>query len=130
MATIGKVSAVFTASTSGLVSGTQAAGSAFKSLQGDLAGLRGGISALVTINAAQFFGQLASGAARAVGSMISMGQAQAEVIDPSFLVEWWAAADSHDLETDTGRRAALEQANPIALSATFTIADAIDWIIA
>ena len=81
MATIGKVSAVFTASTSGLVSGTQAAGSAFKSLQSDLAGLRGGISALVTINAAQFFGQLASGAARAVGSMISMGQAQAEVID-------------------------------------------------
>ena len=81
MATIGKVSAVFTASTSGLVSGTQAAGSAFQSLQGDLAGLRGGMSALVTINAAQFFGQLASGAARAVGSMISMGQAQAEVID-------------------------------------------------
>jgi phage terminase large subunit-like protein len=37
-----------------------------------------------------------------------------EVIDPSFLVEWWAAADSHDLETDTGRRAALEQANPSA----------------
>jgi hypothetical protein len=81
MATIGKVSAVFTASTSGLVSGTQAAGSAFKSLQSDLAGLRGGMSALVTINAAQFFGQLASGAARAVSSMISMGQAQAEVID-------------------------------------------------
>ena len=37
-----------------------------------------------------------------------------EVSDPSFLVEWWAAADSHDLETDTGRRAALEQANPSA----------------
>jgi hypothetical protein len=81
MATIGKVSAVFTASTSGLVSGTQAAGSAFKSLQSDLAGLRGGISTLVTINAAQFFGQLASSATRAVSSMISMGQAQAEVID-------------------------------------------------
>jgi len=81
MATIGKVSAVFTASTSGLVSGTRAAGSAFRSLQSDLAGLRGGISTLVTINAAQFFGQLASAATRAVSSMISMGQAQAEVID-------------------------------------------------
>jgi hypothetical protein len=69
------------ASTSGLVSGTRTAGSAFKSLQSDLAGLRGGMSALVAINSAQFFGQLASGAARAVSSMISMGQAQAEVID-------------------------------------------------
>lgn len=81
MATIGKVSAVFTASTAGLTSGTRAAGSAFKSLQGDLAGLRGGMAALVTINAAQFFGQVASSASAAIGSLVRMGQAQAEVID-------------------------------------------------
>jgi hypothetical protein len=81
MATIGKVSAVFTASTSGLVSGTNAAGSAFKSLQGDLAGLRGGMSALVAINAAQFFGSLVNSASQAVNSFVNMGQAQAEVID-------------------------------------------------
>jgi hypothetical protein len=81
MATIGKVSAVFTASTAGLTSGVNNASSAFKSLQGDISGLRGGMSALVAINAAQFFGSLVNSAASAVGSMVRMGQAQAEVID-------------------------------------------------
>lgn len=81
MATIGKVSAVFTASTAGLTSGVKSAGSAFKSLQSDISGLRGGMNALVAINAAQFFGSLVSSASQAVGSMVRMGQAQAEVID-------------------------------------------------
>ena len=51
-----------------------------------------------------------------LGRMLTYAKkiASGEVSDPSFLVEWWAAADSHDLETDIGRRAALEQANPSA----------------
>lgn len=81
MATIGKVSAVFTASTSGLTAGTRQAGSAMKSLQTEIAGLRGSLSTLVAINGAQLFGQIASGASRAINSLVSMGQAQAEVID-------------------------------------------------
>lgn len=81
MAQIGKVSAVFSASTSGLTSGVKSASSAFASLRSDIAGLRGGMSALVTINAAQFFGQLANAATQSIRSLVSMGQAQAEVID-------------------------------------------------
>jgi len=81
MATIGKVSAVFTASTAGLTTGVNSASSALKSLQGDLSGLRGGMSALVAINAAQFFGQIVNSASQFVGSMVRMGQAQAEVVD-------------------------------------------------
>lgn len=81
MATIGKVSAVFTASTAGLTSGVKSASGAFKSLQSDISGLRGGMNALVAINAAQFFGSLVGSASQAVGSMVRMGQAQAEVID-------------------------------------------------
>ena len=37
-----------------------------------------------------------------------------EVNDPAFLVEWWAAKEGHDLETDQGWRDALEEANPSA----------------
>jgi hypothetical protein len=81
MATIGKVSAVFSASTSGLTAGTRQAGSAMKSLQSEVASLRGSMSALVAINGAQLFGSIVSGASQAINSMISMGQAQAEVID-------------------------------------------------
>ena len=80
MATIGKVSAVFSANTSGLVSGTNAAGSAFKKLAGDVAGLRSGMRSLVAIQGAQLFGQVASGAMSAARSFISMGVAQADVI--------------------------------------------------
>ena len=80
MATIGKVSAVFSANTSGLVAGTNAAGSAFKKLSGDVAGLRSGMRTLVAIQGAQLFGQLASGAMSAARSFVSMGIAQADVI--------------------------------------------------
>lgn len=81
MATIGKVSAVFSASTSGLVSGTNAAGSAFRKLAGDVSSLRGGMRSLVAIQGAQLFGSLASAATSAARSFIGMGLAQAEVID-------------------------------------------------
>jgi len=57
-----------------------ASGSA-KQLDSGLSGVSSRLNVLIGINAAQFFGQLASSATRAVSSMISMGQAQAEVID-------------------------------------------------
>ena len=81
MAAIGKVSAVFSASTSGLTSGVKSASSALKGLQSDVSSLRGGMTALVAINGAQLFGSLVSSATQGISSLISMGQAQAEVID-------------------------------------------------
>jgi hypothetical protein len=86
MATIGKVRAIFTASTSGLTAGTAAAGSAMKRLQGDVSGLRSGLSLLNAISGAQLFGQLASTAMSAARSLISMGAAQAQVIDQTNLL--------------------------------------------
>lgn len=81
MATIGKVSAVFTASSAGLKAGVNDASAAFKKLAGDVAGLRSGMRSLVAIQGAQLFGQVASAAGSAARSFISMGAAQAEVID-------------------------------------------------
>ena len=81
MATIGKVSAVFSASTAGLKAGVNDASVAFKKLSGDVAGLRSGMRSLVAIQGAQLFGQVASGAMSAARSFISMGASQAEVID-------------------------------------------------
>ena len=80
MATIGKVSAVFSASTSGLKSGVNEASSLFKKLGADVAGLRSGMRTLAAIQGAQLFGQVASAATSAARSFISMGVAQADVI--------------------------------------------------
>lgn len=50
MTQIGKVSAVFTASTSGLLRGVEAAGRAFKTLGGDSAALRSALSSLDSVS--------------------------------------------------------------------------------
>jgi hypothetical protein len=81
MATIGKVSAVFTASTSGLVAGTTRASSALGRLQASVDKLRGSTSALVAIQGAQMFAGMASTAGRYASQLVGMGQAQAETID-------------------------------------------------
>lgn len=81
MAAIGKVSAVFTASTSGLTSGINRASSSMKSLEASAKSLRSGMNTLVAIQGAQLFGSIASSASQAVGSLIRMGAAEAEVID-------------------------------------------------
>ena len=81
MASIGKVSAVFTASTSGLTAGVKAAGSSFRGLQSDTKGLESAMRTLVAINATQLFASVASSALSSVRSLVSFGQAQAEVID-------------------------------------------------
>jgi hypothetical protein len=81
MATIGKVSAVFTASTSGLRTGVNQASRSMQQMQQSVAGLRGQLSTLTAISGAQLFGQIASAASQAVRSMVSFGQSQAQVID-------------------------------------------------
>lgn len=81
MASIGKVSAVFTASTSGLTSGVKAASSSFRSLQSDTKGLESAMKTLVAINATQLFASVASSAISSVRSLVAFGQAQADVVD-------------------------------------------------
>lgn len=81
MASIGKVSAVFTASTSGLTSGVKAASSSFRSLQSDTASLSSSMRALVAINGAQLFGSIASSAISGARSLLSYADSQSQVID-------------------------------------------------
>lgn len=81
MATIGKVRAVFTASSSGLTSGVNSAVGAMSKMQASVDRLRGGMSMLTAINAAQLFGSVASSVTNGVSSLVRYGQAQAEVID-------------------------------------------------
>jgi hypothetical protein len=80
-ATIGKVSAVFTASTAGLKAGVQDASSSFKKLAGDVAGVRSGMRLLAAIQGAQLFGQVASAASSAARSFVNMAKGEAETID-------------------------------------------------
>jgi hypothetical protein len=80
-ATIGKVAAVFTASTSGLVAGCDRAAYALDGINHSLAALRSGMSALVTISGARFMADLAASATLAATRIYDMGKQQAEVID-------------------------------------------------
>lgn len=81
MAGIGKVSAIFTASSSGLSAGVSKASSSLKGLQKDVASLRGGMQLLNAISGAQLLGSVASTAMSYARSLINVGQAQAEAID-------------------------------------------------
>jgi hypothetical protein len=74
MAAIGKVSAVFTASTSGLTTGVNRASSSLKQLEASTRSLQSGMRALVAIQGAQLFGSIASGAASAAGAFLRLGQ--------------------------------------------------------
>ena len=80
-ATIGRVRAVFSASTSGLTGGVNQASASMRKMQSSVSSLKGGLSALTMISGAQLFGQIASSATSAVRSLLSMGSAQAEVVD-------------------------------------------------
>jgi hypothetical protein len=72
MAAIGKVSAVFTASTSGLTSGVNRASQSMNGLQASVGGLRGSMQALVAIQGAQLFGGIVSGARQAAAAISSV----------------------------------------------------------
>jgi len=81
MATIGKVSAVFTASTSGLRTGVNQASRSMQQMQSSVSALRGQLSTLTAIQGAQLFGQIANAASQAVRSLVAFGQSQAQAID-------------------------------------------------
>jgi hypothetical protein len=81
MATIGKVSAVFTASTSGLRTGVNQASRSMQQMQSSVASLRGQLSTLTAIQGAQLFGQIANAATQAVQSLVRFGQSAAQSID-------------------------------------------------
>ena len=80
-AVIGKVSAVFTASTSGLTSGCNRASAALNNVSRDVSAVRSSMARLTAIQGAQLFGQVASAASSAIRSFLSYSAAQGEVID-------------------------------------------------
>lgn len=81
MATIGKVSAIFTASTSGLKAGVKEASDSFKKLQKDTASTASSLRTLTAIQGAQLFGSIASAATNAARSLVAMAGAESETID-------------------------------------------------
>lgn len=81
MATIGKVAAVFSASTSGLKAGVSEASSQFRKLGTDVEKLRSNMGVLAAIQGAALFGQIASAASSAARSFVDMARGQAEAID-------------------------------------------------
>jgi hypothetical protein len=78
---IGKVAAVFTANTSGLVAGTREATAALSNMESNVKGISTGINSLVAIQGAQLFAGVAKSAADAAGSFIRMNAATAELVD-------------------------------------------------
>lgn len=78
--TIGKVRAVFTASSSGLTAGVNQASASMKRLERDVRGLRGGLSTLTAISGTQLFGSIASGAMSAARSLVGMASASMDAI--------------------------------------------------
>jgi hypothetical protein len=74
MAKIGKVSAVFSASTSGLTSGVNQARRSLSGLESGVTSLNGSMRALVAIQAGQLFGSIVSGAAAAGRAVMSLGK--------------------------------------------------------
>lgn len=78
---IGKVAAVFTASTSGLTAGVNTAKGALSSMESTVKSIHGKLTALTAIEGAKVFGGLIVSAKDVAASMISAGHATAEMID-------------------------------------------------
>jgi hypothetical protein len=74
MATIGTISAIFSASTAGLTSGISRASTAFRDLASDVSSLRSSMNLLI-------FTQVANAASSAASSLIKFGAEEAGVID-------------------------------------------------
>lgn len=81
MATIGKVSAIFTASTSGLRAGVKEASDSFKKLQRDSASTASSLRKLTAIQGAQLFGSISSAVTSATRSLLQMAGVESETID-------------------------------------------------
>lgn len=78
---IGKVAAVFTANTSGLVTGTREASAALSKMEANVKGISTGMNALVAIEGAKLFAGVATQVGNVAGSFVRMNAATAEVID-------------------------------------------------
>ncbi len=72
MASIGKVSAVFTASTSGLTAGVRSASASLRGLQSESRGLENAMKGLTAVVGAQLFMSVASGAAAAASALAGL----------------------------------------------------------
>ena len=81
MATIGKVSAVFSASTSGLTSGVNQAGRSLDRLQGQMRSVARATNAIAAIQIGSVFASIGRTVFNYASSLNSLGQAQAQVID-------------------------------------------------
>lgn len=81
MASIGKVSAVFTASTSGLTSGVNRASRSMEQLQRSMRGVQRATSVLAAIQVGQVFAGIARTVGSYTSSLIDLGRQQAQVID-------------------------------------------------
>lgn len=79
-ATIGKVRAVFTASTSGLTAGVNTAAASMRRMENAVSSLRGPLNSLVAINAAQLFGSIASAAANYARSLAALVVSTSETV--------------------------------------------------
>lgn len=79
-ATIGKVRAVFTASTSGLTAGVNSAAASMRRMEAAAGSLRGPLNSLVAINGAQLFGSIASAAANYARSLAGVIASTTETV--------------------------------------------------
>lgn len=79
-ATIGKVRAVFTASTSGLTAGVNSAAASMRRMESAVNGLRGPLNSLVAIQGAQLFGSIASAASNYARSLAGLVVSTAEAV--------------------------------------------------
>ena len=81
MAGMSRISALFTADTSGLASGTKQASASLRGLSADVASMKSSMNSLVGINAAQLFGSIASGVIGAGKAFASLASDSSETID-------------------------------------------------
>lgn len=81
MAGMSRISAMFTADTSGLSAGTKQAAASLRGMAGDVAALKRSMSTLTGINAAQLFGQITSGVIGAAKAFAGLASDSAGTID-------------------------------------------------
>jgi hypothetical protein len=80
MSVIGKVAAVFTASTGGLVTGVNTARAEFQKVSTSVDSLKGKLNLIAGMQGAQLFAGIASGAANAARNIAAIGTATADTI--------------------------------------------------
>ena len=78
---IGKVAAVFTANTSGLVTGTREASAALTKMETNVSGIQKGMNALVAFEGVKLFAGVAQSVAGAATTFVEINRVTAEAID-------------------------------------------------